>query len=297
MLGFEDWIFSSSAYKGSMANYMTANNLNAKSDPKLIEEARIYSIQQAQEQTFTQFNEFATKVSQFEKNSVVADVVVGAILPFKKTPANIAKAGIEYSPIGLAKTLTKNTLDLKNGKISKSQYIDNISKGLTGSEVLILGAILANMGILNGSGSKEDKEAELQKGQGFQPYSLQIGDTSITLDWLSPTAMPLFTGVELYELSQEDDKLDLTTSLDALSRTLDPLTSMSMLQGINSTISSYDMDSPLGSLGAVGVNAAQKLCITILSNSWRAISTNTDDTRRTSYAKGTGAEKNIKTFC
>jgi hypothetical protein len=295
-LGIEDWMFSSTAYKENMANYMYANNINPDSDPKLIEKARTYAIQQAQEQTFTQFNELANKISQFEKNNKVANLVVGAILPFKKTPLNIAKAGVEYSPIGLAETMTKGIYDLKKGKINGSQFINKLSKGMTGTEIFVLGMIMADMGLLRGSGSDEEKEEALKKGQNYQPYSLQIGNTSISLDWMSPAAMPLFAGVEIRELSQQDKEFDLVTAFEALSTTLDPLTSMSMMQGINNTINSYDTDTPLGKIGSVGINCIQNYALQFFPTVGGQLARTMDDTRRSTIGEGKGIEKKVNTF-
>ncbi|MBQ2558290.1 MAG: hypothetical protein II553_04700, partial [Lachnospiraceae bacterium] len=43
----------------------------------------------------------------------------------------------------------------------------------------------------------DEKKDKLEKNLGKQDYSINIGDNTYDLSWLSPSAMPLFVGVEL----------------------------------------------------------------------------------------------------
>ena len=54
----------------------------------------------------------------FGNKNLATRIAVEGVLPFKRTPINIVKRGIEYSPVGLAKTLVKGVYDVKKGKIS-----------------------------------------------------------------------------------------------------------------------------------------------------------------------------------
>lgn len=293
-LEFEDWIFSSSAYKSALENYITAQNIDVdNTTPIEIEKARQYAIEQAQEQTFRTANKIAQAISQFENKNSLTKVLIGSTLPFKTTPINIAKTGLEYSPVGLIKTITKNTSDLKSGKIKPSQYIDNLSKGLTGSSIALIGYLLADMGILTASGSDEDKEKYFQEMQGKQPYSIQIGNKTITLDWLSPSAMPFFMGAEISEMKKNGmDTSKLINIASALGTIIDPLTELSMLQGLNKTLKSYEDNA----LGGVVTNTLQNYALQYIPTLSGQLARTFSPERKSTTGKGTGIEKQFNTF-
>lgn len=103
---------------------------------------------------------------------------------------NILKRGVEYSPAGILDTVTRKAYQLKSGKISTAEFIDSLSAGLTGTGVMALGMWLASAGLLSG-GLGDDKDDQFSKLQGEQEYALKIGDTSYTIDWAAPAALPL----------------------------------------------------------------------------------------------------------
>ena len=287
-LEIEDKIFIKSAYKEALANYMTANKLTpeylqsgTKEANIALTKAREFASYEAQVATFRQFSWLATKINQIENKNTATKVLMGGLLPFKKTPINIAKTGIEYSPVGLAKTLTKNSIDLKKGNITANQYIDNISKGLTGTSISILGYVLAQAGILKGSSGDDDREATYSSGAGNQEYAIKIGDKTFTIDWISPSAMPLLVGAEFYNSAKEDEST-INATIGTMTKTLNPLVEMSMLQSFVSTLQSFSQGE-LDSLADMGMNMAESYAgqyvPTILGQTARVI----DDTERNTY--------------
>ena len=261
-LEFEDWFFKSKEYPKYLAEYLTANGIKTQQDiknnPSIVEKGRLKAVEEALKVTFQEYSALATALNKVENINLASKLIVGGALPFKKTPINITKAATNYSPAGLLWTLAKRSFDLKNGKIDANQYIDRIAEGITGSGIVTLGAFLAAQGIITGASSDDPKERELEKAEGFQPYALKIGDKYYSLSWLSPTAIPLLTGVQIYNTSQGDNKVDFAGIVDVLGKTLDPLTDMSMLSGVNSIITSYNSaQTPGGAIGATLGNIAQ----------------------------------------
>ena len=267
MLDVEDKIFLKLAYKQAMQNYMSANKLKANDmQGKILEKARQYASIQAQEATFHQFNALANTLNQVENRGGVGGKIVEAILPFKKTPMNIAKEGLEYSPVGLAKSITYDLgqlsaktnaykKQLKEGKITQEQYkaetsklatktIDNFAKGFTGSSIAVLGYFLSQAGILKAGNDGDDDE--FKESLGEQEYAIKIGDNTYTLDWISPSAIPLFTGATIQQLRSGETKADgslINSTMTGLAKSFEPMTEMSMLQGLTSAISSYEKGS------------------------------------------------------
>ena len=213
LLEVEDGIGLKYGYVRALSDYMTANNLTAETiTEKQLAQARKYAIQQAQEATFHQANSLASAISQFSRNKF-GKAVTDAILPFVKTPLNVARAGLEYNPVGLVYSSVKGIHDLRNQNITVNQYIDNISKGLTGTGIALLGYALADAGILKASGGDDDKD-KYDEEQGKQAYSIQIGNQTYTLDWLAPTAIPLFVGAEAHDVINKSGEEKTSISSD-----------------------------------------------------------------------------------
>ena len=97
--------------------------------------------------------------------------------------------------------------------VDVAQAIDKLCAGLSGTAVAVIGWLLARMGWLRGK-KDDEKEENFDKLQGYQDYSLQIGDVSATIDWAAPTALPLFTGAAVAELMEQDhwDIVNLSNS-------------------------------------------------------------------------------------
>ena len=251
----EDTFGLKSAYRKAMADYMTANKLTEKdltagtkeADTKL-ENARKYAIQQAQEATFHQYSSVASLLNTLENKNKATKLLTGAIIPFKKTPINVAKTGIEYSPIGIVKSFTTDIAKLRKGDINVNQYIDNLAKGLTGTGITLAGYALAQAGILSASGDEDNQKNQYyQQDRGNQSFSLKIGDKTYSLDWLSPTAIPLFIGAQLNDNVKNagkeqttEDMLDkISNSIDAMASAMNPMIEMSMLSGVASAVKSF----------------------------------------------------------
>lgn len=257
----EDAVGLKSAYKKALSDYLTANKIDTdKITDAQLSKARNYAVQQAKEATFHQANSIATAINQFSRKNKLTKGATDAILPFVKTPMNVAKAGLEYNPLGLLKTITSDTVKLRKGNISVNKYIDNLSKGLTGTGIAVLGYALADAGILKASGSDDDKKENYDEAIGKQSYSLQIGDKTYSLDWLAPVGIPLFTGAEAFSLKQskQDEKSSISTEdnketnklinslenwANGMANAISPMSEMSMISGLTSALTSYQQDS------------------------------------------------------
>ena len=262
-LEVEDGWGLKSAYAKALTNYITANQLDYTnlSDADL-QKARAYAVQQAKEATFHQENLMANTLQTWENKNLLYKIGIGGALPFKKTPMNVALTGFEYSPAGFIKTFTSDIVNLRKGKINANQFIDNISKNITGTGIAVLGYALTQAGILKASGGDDDKD-KYEEALGKQNYSIQIGDNTYSLDWLTPAGIPLFIGSELYQVSHKDEKegtkgenealKSISNILDATSTAMNPMSEMSMISGLTSALKSYAQGSGQ-SIGTIGSN-------------------------------------------
>lgn len=252
-LNAEDSWFSRPAYAESLASWLKANGYDATkfSNGSMSEEAlakaRSYAIKEAAKATYRDVTAFSAWVSSLRVRTsnktfnTVANTVIEGVLPFKKTPANILVRAVDYSPAGLIKTLTADSVRLRRGSITEAEYIDNLAQGLTGTALVGLGALLASLGIVSGGGD-DDEQAAFNKLQGKQAYSVTIEDWNASLDWLAPESMPLFVGVELYNkfADDSDEPVSLSEVLDTVSNITAPMLDMSMLQGVNEVLEGLD---------------------------------------------------------
>ena len=236
LLDAEDTIALRLHYSDSLAGYLAANKVNLKTiDDATLDRARAYAMEEAWKATFRDASKTASLLNRLSKTNAFTKIFVEGLVPFKKTPINILKRGVEYSPAGLIRTLTKGLYDVKKSNITAAQFIDGISSGLTGTALVVLGYFLAAAGIIEpGIGDDEkDKFAELQGKQG---YALVIEDMSYTIDWLAPAAIPLFVGTSMHTLFHETGE-DSPEVMDVLYDVVEPVFEMSMLQGIENALS------------------------------------------------------------
>lgn len=262
LLDKEDMIFSRPAYAESLAMYLKANKISAVDymndtiSQEAKNKAQEYAILEAQKATYRDlnaFSEFVTRLNRLKhSNNAVeraASYLVEGLLPFKKTPANILVRGVEYSPIGLAKGLTYDLAQVRNGNKTAAEAIDNIAAGLTGTGLLALGGLMFANGLISAGSTGDDKQDDFNDLRGAQSYALQIGDKSYTLDWLAPEALPFFVGVELKNAYDQREGLNFFQFLDVLKNVADPMLEMSMLQSLNDTIDNIKFsDNGLGAI-------------------------------------------------
>ena len=234
MLEKEDQIFMGRYYKMFLGEYLQANNVDLSNiSEDLLQRARDYAVNEVKKATYRDNSKIANALNNAAKTNVVSDVFISGVLPFKKTPVKILQRGFEYSPYGVAKSLTYDLMQVKQGKISKAELFDNISAGLTGTGIMMLGFYLAKLGILTGGADDDKKQNTLQKLFGVQSYSIKVGKYSYTLEWAVPSNIPLFMGVELERELRNDDNVTVADYIDAMGKITAPMFNLSMLQGFN----------------------------------------------------------------
>jgi len=274
-LNVPDMWFFRGAYVDSFAKVLKANKVTVdminNNDPKalkIVKFAEEWAMKQGLEATFRDVSKFANWLSKGKQGMGKAgQVVIEGIMPFKKTPINILKRGIEYSPIGVIKGTTDILLNVKNGKMTATQAVDNLSKGLTGCGAAALGALLAALGFLTGKKDEEGRLLAYDNIRGEQGYSINFGGFTYTVDWMQPSIMPVMIGVELYnKLAGGETSASgvLGRTFDVIASMSDPMSDLSMLQGINNAIATYNKDDIGGSLGRIGLNAAESYALQFL---------------------------------
>lgn len=292
-----------------------------------LEKGRDYAQKAAEYATFHEDNAVAKAFSKGSRYLLNSDhkslralgYGLEGIIPFKKTPANILRSGVEYSPLGAIDSIRKtgkliyeNTGKRKQNladtykkkswwrgneseveRTLASDVIDSWSKTLTGSGLAYLGYYLMSKGILNSSEEGEKYQDDLE---GIQNYSITINGKTHTIDWAAPAVMPLLLGAEIKKIFDRhaipDEKWygsadEIVGSINAL---LDPIFETSMLQGIQNVMESvasefrYNDDNSAalgGVLGSMATNALTGYATQALPTVLGQVARTVDPTRRT----------------
>lgn len=285
LLEAEDLAFKKIHYERALMQYLAANKIDLSTvTEETLNRGRNYAIREAQKATFADASAFASALNRLSRQHKAARFLIEGNLPFKKTPVNILKRGVEYSPAGILDTVTRKAYQLKSGKISTAEFIDSLSAGLTGTGVMALGMWLASAGLLSG-GLGDDKDDQFSKLQGEQEYALQIGDTSYTIDWAAPAALPLVVGAEIVDLYRDSKtgEVPLSKLLESLTNLSEPMVNMSMLQGVKEAIENVkfsNQEIPDIIFNSIASYMGQGVP-TLLGQ----IARTTDDTRRRNYVE------------
>ncbi len=261
----EDVIFKRLTYADALSGYLQSRGVTGEQlrsgnvDSNLLSAARDYAGQEALKATYQDKNQFSDLLSRrFQENNTagkVANAAIDAVLPFRRTPANILVRGFEYSPLGLAKSLTADLVQVGRGNMSGAQAIDNIAAGLTGSGLFALGAYLLAQGIVTSGGDENEEQNDLNDLTGKQNYALNLpGGGSVTLDWLAPESLPFFMGVEFMDALGEGGSV-METITSALTSISEPMLELSMLQSLNDLIDSVSFAESSGKLVSMAGSA------------------------------------------
>ena len=191
------------------------------------EEIHLASSDVARVQTFT--NPLGDSGQQMQQlaNSHPA---LKLVLPFVRTPVNIVKFVGMRSP--LAPFAKSFRADIAAGGARRDMALSKMSLG---SLVMGLGVTMSSDGTITGGGPKNKAQRDALRRQGWQPYSMKVGDKYYSFNRTDPIGMFLGLSADLTEVMKyaEDDQdaLDLATA--ATISMAKNLTSRTYLQGLS----------------------------------------------------------------
>lgn len=234
-----------------------------------------------------------------EKVPGIGRPISQAAIPFLQAPGNIAARMYDYSPFKAAKGIADIKLGAgKNDAKMISKGIEETAKGLTGTGLVLLGMALRKAGILTGTFSEDKDQKAFEKQNGFQEYSLHVGDKYFSYDWAQPFAEPLIVGTLLADAITKSDEYN-SELLDYLGVD-NPVANKTLgvaKEGLKASVNSWFNASPLQGLqelmsgGYNGTDIAQNLIDTGVGDfvgafvpaSVNAVAKSTDNTQRNTY--------------
>lgn len=291
----EDGSFKSLIYAHELAQRMRANGITAETatNPENIakmDKIRAEAFAEALYNTFNEDSKLADSIKNFSNKSVPGYLISETLLPFKKVPINILKTSIDYSPIGVFKGIGEMAKVMRNPTSSDpGKAINDIAKGLTGLELMVLGAFLRSIGKITNGLSDDDDEKKFQKLLGEQAFAIKFDDgSSYSMEWLGSSVMPLFSGALAYDTWNGELKNKVNSenfasvAASGLAGTLasiaNPMIEMSMLSNIEYLLTNQYNDIEEAVVDVLGDYANQ-----FVPQVLNAITKVTDNTKRNAY--------------
>lgn len=292
MLDVGDRVFSQSSFENSLQNQMILNNTTEVTQ-EMIDIARTESLQRTWNDS-NNYTQFVLNVRKgLNKINFKGYGLGDVLIPFAKTPANLTKAIVDYSPLGVVQTINdgiKLKRSLTNGQFTpqmQHKFVQDLGKATAGTLLYIAGYALAKAGITSGESDDDKDVANFMKNTlGINNYSIKIGNKTFTYDWAQPLAAPLSITANLVNKSKDD-----ATGIEKIVSSLDTagniLLEQSFLDSLNTVLSNNDGI-------ATGIEEAiLELPSRAVPTFMKQVSDMIDGTQRTSFEKDKPLESAI----
>lgn len=245
MLDAGDRGFYEASFTNSINNQMILNKTN-----KITQEMIDIATSEALSRTWQDNNNYTRFVLQtrnaLNKINVKGYGLGDILIPFAKTPANLTKAIVDYSPVGLINAINsginlKNSLE--NGQFTpqmQHDFVQRLGKATAGTMLYLIGLALAKVGITSGE-SDDDKDTRnfMKNTLGINSYSIKIGGKTFTYDWAQPIAAPLSITANI-EKNRKENVSTLENILSSLDTAGNILLEQSFMDSINTVLNNND---------------------------------------------------------
>ena len=261
-----------------------------------LEEMKTEAAVRATERVFQEDNNIVSAINGARRESPMIDLMITSIMPFLKTPTNVASRMMQYSPIGLARAIIQYGLwdGKRNGgaNFDQRKFVMNLGRGLTGTGVAVVGALLASLGAIQpGREDEEDKKlGVIRKAQG-RSYStyFKLGDWEIPLDFAQPSSGPLYIGAKIaWAIEEMGDDVNApaligTVLYGSALETGNQLFDNSFLSGFSALFSGYN--DAAGIASNIAENIAENQASRLTPSAIRALAKVTDPYVRDVYSQ------------
>lgn len=245
MLDAGDRGFYEASFTNSINNQMILNKTN-----KITQEMIDIATSEALSRTWQDNNNYTKFVLQtrnaLNKVNFKGYGLGDILIPFAKTPANLTKAIVDYSPVGLVNAINsginlKNSLE--NGQFTpqmQHEFVQSLGKATAGTMLYIIGLALAKAGVTSGE-SDDDKDTRnfMKNTLGINSYSIKIGGKTFTYDWAQPIAAPLSITANI-EKNRKDNASALENIISSLDTAGSILLEQSFMDSINTVLNNND---------------------------------------------------------
>jgi hypothetical protein len=206
LLGAEDEFFKAVAFRGDINRQAYAlaakENLSAEKFNARVaelsmsptEEMALHAKEVADYQTFqTPLGKVGRSVQNFANSHMLAKFII----PFVRTPLNLLKYAGERTPLGLFAEEVRDNISGKNGAVARDTQIARITLG---TMIGVATYELASQGLITGGGPADKGKKAVMQADGWQDYSVRIGDMYYRYNRLDPFSIILGLVADAYEI-------------------------------------------------------------------------------------------------
>lgn len=115
------------------------------------------------------------------------------VAPFKQTPSAVATSFVNYSPVGIVKTIIEN---IGKGKFNQKEFVEGLGRSITGTGLTAIGGALMYNGYMTLQAPKSETERVQWEAEGKQPNSISLdnGKTWKQAGSLGPIGLTMLLG-------------------------------------------------------------------------------------------------------
>jgi len=186
------------------------------------------------------------------------------IVPFGRTPSAVAMQIVNYSPVGIAKTIIEN---IGKGRFDQRAFSQGVGRGITGTAVLVIGAALYDNDQITLDRPTNEKERKLWEIEGRQANTIKIGDKWRTVQAFGPAGNLLIIGGHFKRAFEESGSPTEAIS-EAIIGSGKSFTEQTFMRGVNQFVGA--LADPERSASFVVGNTISSIVPTIVSDVARA---------------------------
>lgn len=174
----------------------------------------------------------------------ISNTPVRWAIPFVRAPTQIMKYGFDRTPLALASSSVRADLAAGGARAAQAQ-----ARIALGTILMLTFGGLAVDGHISGGGPLDPKQRQAWELEGWQPYSVKIGDTWFAYDRLDPLGMMIGVSADLVDLTgnPQGDTSDEMVFLAAITAVTQNLASKTYMSGAFELAAALDPRNPAGS--------------------------------------------------
>lgn len=171
------------------------------------------------------------------------------VVPFARTPSAVVMQVINYSPVGIVKTLAEN---IGKGKFDQRLFAQGLARGLTGTGILWIGTELGKSGLVSLDRPKDEREQMLWEAEGRTSNSIKVNGVWRSPQVLGPAGNLLLVGAH-FQRAFEDSGSPTEAALKGIFGSAKSFTEQTFLRGVNQVVEALNdpQRSGEGYLGSV----------------------------------------------
>lgn len=273
-LGSQDQPFYYAAKLRSMYEQakVSAMNLGLKGKPA---QDHIDTLMRNPTEKMVQYATKDAETAVYLNNTKLGDIARGIqrlpggeiVVPFGRTPSSVAMQIVNYSPVGIAKTIIEN---IGKGRFDQRNFSQGLGRGLTGTAVLVIGAKLYDQGLIALDRPSTERERKLWELEGRQPNSVKMGDQWRTIQAFGPAGNLLIVGGHFRRAFGEAGSPTEAMS-EALAGSANSFTEQTFLRGVNQFVDA--LSDPQRSATYVAGTTISSIIPTLIADVARATDT------------------------